>query len=116
MSNQSQGIQALLAAEKSAAEIVAKARKRKATRLKQAKDEAEAEIAAFKSEREAQFQAHVKAHEGDTTQIAQRLKEETNTKLVAIDNDAAQHKQAVINKLLEYVCDVKAELHINVRD
>ena len=44
MASQTQGIQQLLAAEKRAAEKVSEARKRKNRRLKQAKEEAQAEI------------------------------------------------------------------------
>ena len=48
MASQTQGIQQLLAAEKRAAEKVSEARKRKNRRLKQAKEEAQAEIERFK--------------------------------------------------------------------
>ena len=44
MASQTQGIQQLLVAEKRAAEKVSEARKRKNRRLKQAKEEAQAEI------------------------------------------------------------------------
>lgn len=44
MASQTAGIQQLLAAEKKAAEKINEARKRKAKRLKQANDEAKAEI------------------------------------------------------------------------
>eukprot|EP00124_Ichthyophonus_hoferi_P004944 Ihof_evm2s620 gene=Ihof_evmTU2s620 len=56
---QSQGIQALLAAEKAASETIMKARKKKQLRLKQAQDEAEAEVTRYKREREEQFQSYV---------------------------------------------------------
>ncbi len=48
MASQTQGIQQLLSAEKKAAEKVSEARKRKNRRLKQAKEEAQAEIEAYK--------------------------------------------------------------------
>jgi UDP-N-acetylglucosamine:LPS N-acetylglucosamine transferase len=51
----SQGIQQLLAAEKNAAEVIEKARRNKNARLKQAKDEAEAEIARFRDDQERKF-------------------------------------------------------------
>ena len=48
MASQTAGIQQLLVAEKRAAEKVAEARKRKNRRLKQAKEEAQAEIEKYK--------------------------------------------------------------------
>ena len=48
MASQSTGIQQLLVAEKKAAEKVSDARKRKAKRLKQAKEEAQAEIEKYR--------------------------------------------------------------------
>ena len=48
MASQSTGIQQLLVAEKKAAEKVGDARKRKARRLKQAKEEAQAEIEKYR--------------------------------------------------------------------
>ena len=48
----------MLSAEKSAAQKVSEARKRKNRRLKQAKEEAQQEIEKFKGERERQFREH----------------------------------------------------------
>ena len=50
------GIQQLLQAETEAAEVVAAAKMQKVQYLKQAKEEADAEIRAYKQQREAQFQ------------------------------------------------------------
>ena len=47
----SQGIQKLLQAEQEASEVIALAKQQKFARLKQAKSEAEAEIAAYKASR-----------------------------------------------------------------
>ncbi|KAF3821141.1 hypothetical protein GH733_011294 [Mirounga leonina] len=61
MASQSQGIQQLLQAEKRAAEKVSEARKRefrgKNRRLKQAKEEAQAEIEQYRLQREKEFKA-----------------------------------------------------------
>uniref|UniRef100_A0A8C8VH75 V-type proton ATPase subunit G n=1 Tax=Pelusios castaneus TaxID=367368 RepID=A0A8C8VH75_9SAUR len=56
MASQSQGIQQLLQAEKRAAEKVAEARKRKGRRLRQAKEEAQAEVERYRLEQERDFQ------------------------------------------------------------
>ena len=53
-----------MAAEKKAAEKVQAARKRKAIRLKQAKDEATQEIEKFKAERERSFRDYEGKHMG----------------------------------------------------
>lgn len=50
------GIQKLLAAETAASQIVAEARKAKQERLRQAKAEAEREIASYRAEREGAYQ------------------------------------------------------------
>eukprot|EP01136_Pigoraptor_vietnamica_P028246 Opistho-1_new@85556 len=115
MSNQSQGIQALLSAEKAAAETVSKARKQKTQRLKAAKDEAESEIARFKAEREAQFRTYLEQHAGTSDTLATKLKQETVLKIATVEKNVAANKEAVINRLLEAVCDVKPQLHVNVR-
>ncbi|KAL1789600.1 V-type proton ATPase subunit G 1 [Sigmodon hispidus] len=71
MASQSQGIQQLLQAEKRAAENVSEARKQKNRRLKQAKEEAQAEIEQYRLQREKEFKAKEAAAlgshgEGDT--------------------------------------------------
>ncbi|KAI3875325.1 hypothetical protein MKW92_013804 [Papaver armeniacum] len=55
-SRQGGGIQQLLAAEQEAQHIVNKARNLKTSRLKQAKEEAEREIAQYRAQVEADFQ------------------------------------------------------------
>ncbi|CAI9174698.1 unnamed protein product [Rangifer tarandus platyrhynchus] len=55
MASQSQGIQQLLQAEKRAAEKVSDGRKRKSRRLKQAKEEAQAESEQYRLQREKEF-------------------------------------------------------------
>ena len=64
---QNMGIQKLLQAEQEASEVIAAAKAAKFNRLKQAKLEAEAEIAAYKTQREAQFQVFAKERMGDST-------------------------------------------------
>ncbi|MBN3272414.1 VATG1 ATPase, partial [Polyodon spathula] len=61
MASQSQGIQQLLQAEKRAADKVAEARKRKNRRLKQAKEEAQAEIEQYRLQREKEFKTKEEA-------------------------------------------------------
>eukprot|EP00123_Amoebidium_parasiticum_P022479 comp8831_c0_seq1/m.4039 comp8831_c0_seq1/g.4039 ORF comp8831_c0_seq1/g.4039 comp8831_c0_seq1/m.4039 type:complete len:117 (-) comp8831_c0_seq1:345-695(-) len=109
---QSQGIQALLAAEKAAGETIAKARKKKQQRLKQAQEEAEAEVARYKQEREAQFQAYLSTQAG-AEEASAKLGTQTAADLKLIESQVAANKEAVIEALLEAVVDVKPRLHAN---
>merc|ERR1712212_284417 len=115
MASQSQGVQQLLAAEKKAAERVADARKRKTRRLKQAKDEAQAEIERFRAEREQQFKAYEATHLGSQGDIALKIKSDTAVKIDDMNKQVANHKEAVIKRVLQLVHEIKPELHINAR-
>ncbi|XP_013777734.1 V-type proton ATPase subunit G-like [Limulus polyphemus] len=113
MASQSQGIQQLLAAEKRAAEKVSEARKRKARRLKQAKEEAQAEIDKFRHEKERQFKEYEASHMGSRDDIAAKIDIDTRMKVEAMNHSVAANKEAVINQLLELICDIKPTLHRN---
>uniref|UniRef100_A0A1E1WZ94 V-type proton ATPase subunit G n=1 Tax=Amblyomma aureolatum TaxID=187763 RepID=A0A1E1WZ94_9ACAR len=115
MTSQSQGVQQLLAAEKKASERVAEARKRKAKRLKQAKDEAEVEIGKFKAEKERQFKEYEARHMGSKEDIAAKIEAEPRQKMNEMNQLVAQHKKAVIEKLLSLVYDIDPQLHRNFR-
>ncbi|WP_285164299.1 V-type ATPase subunit G, partial [Mycobacterium tuberculosis] len=71
------GIQQLLAAEQEAQHIVNNARNAKMARLKQAKEEAEKEVAQFRAQMEAEYQKKVAASSGDSGANVKRLEEET---------------------------------------
>ncbi|CAN7993204.1 unnamed protein product, partial [Ixodes hexagonus] len=115
MTSQSQGVQQLLAAEKRASEKVADARKRKAKRLKQAKDEAQLEIDRFKAEKERQFKEYEAKHMGSKEDIASKIEAETKQKMSDMNQLVAQHKKAVIEKLLNLVYDIDPQVHRNYR-
>merc|ERR1712226_1581381 len=55
MAAQTQNIQKLLQAEKRAQDVISQARVKKQARMKQAKDEAKAEVLAYKAQRESEF-------------------------------------------------------------
>lgn len=115
MTSQSQGVQQLLAAEKRASEKVADARKRKAKRLKQAKDEAQLEIDRFKAEKERQFKEYEAKHMGSKEDIASKIEAETRQKMSDMNQLVAQNKKAVIEKLLNLVYDIEPQVHRNYR-
>lgn len=101
------GIQRLLAAEQEAQAIVAKARKAKADRLKQAKHEAESEIAAFKAEREAEFKRKVSDHGSSSQDNVARLTEESGRAVEHIKDSVQMKRKEVLNLLMHHVTTVK---------
>ncbi|KAI9620831.1 hypothetical protein H4Q26_013501 [Puccinia striiformis f. sp. tritici PST-130] len=78
---QSQGIQALLDAEKEAARIVEKAREYRSQKLKDARGEAAKEIESLKSKREEEFKEFEQQHSGNTDSQQKVLEEETKQKV-----------------------------------
>ncbi|XP_066347899.1 V-type proton ATPase subunit G1-like [Miscanthus floridulus] len=88
------GIQQLLAAEQEAQQIVNAARAAKSARLRQAKEEAEREIAEYRAQMEAEFQRKV-------------AEEETATKIEQLNQQAASISPEVIQMLLRHVTTVK---------
>ncbi|XP_072908553.1 V-type proton ATPase subunit G 1 [Hemitrygon akajei] len=115
MASQSQGIQQLLQAEKRAAERVAEARKRKNRRLKQAKEEAQAEIEQYRLQREKEFKNKEDAALGSHGDSATEVDKDTQEKIKVIRANYEQHKEVVLNNLLNLICDIKPEIHVNFR-
>lgn len=113
MASQSAGIQQLLIAEKRAAEKVETARKRKQKRLKQAKDEAQAEVEAYRSEREATYKEREMAHMGSRGDLEARINGQTDTKLKEVDAAFQRNKDEVLKHLMDLVMDVEPQLHKN---
>lgn len=101
------GIQRLLAAEHEAQAIVQRARQAKAARLKQAKDEADAEVASYKAEREAEFKRKVAADSSSSQDNVVRLGEESSRAVAAIQASIAQKKGDVLDLLLGHITAVK---------
>ncbi|CAN6250023.1 unnamed protein product [Urochloa humidicola] len=98
------GIQQLLAAEQEAQQIVNAAR---AARLRQAKEEAEREIAEYRSQMEAEFQRKVAESSGDSGANVKRLEQETAAKIEQLNQQAASISPEVIQMLLRHVTTVK---------
>ncbi|KAI9620839.1 hypothetical protein H4Q26_013509 [Puccinia striiformis f. sp. tritici PST-130] len=89
---QSQGIQALLDAEKEAARIVEKAREYRSQKLKDARGEAAKEIESLKSKREEEFKEFEQQHSGNTDSQQKVLEEETKQKIELIKSEFNQIK------------------------
>uniref|UniRef100_A0A0D9W927 V-type proton ATPase subunit G n=2 Tax=Leersia perrieri TaxID=77586 RepID=A0A0D9W927_9ORYZ len=101
------GIQQLLAAEQEAQQIVNAARAAKSARLRQAKEEAEREIAEYRAQMEAEFQRKVAESSGDSGANVKRLEQETAEKIAQLKQQAASISPEVIQMLLRYVTTVK---------
>ncbi|KAL3288126.1 hypothetical protein HHI36_002575 [Cryptolaemus montrouzieri] len=102
MASQTQGIQQLLVAEKRAAEKVSAARKRKLKRMKQARDEANYEINAYRQERERQFREFEARHLGTKGDIAQKIDNQTEERLKQMAVDVTNNRKKVINELISW--------------
>ncbi|KAM0845198.1 hypothetical protein ACQ4PT_030524 [Festuca glaucescens] len=101
------GIQQLLAAEQEAQQIVSTARAAKSARLRQAKEEAEREIAEYRAQMEADFQKKLAETSGDSGANVKRLEQETNEKIEQLKQQAASISPEVIQMLLRHVTTVK---------
>lgn len=87
----------------------------KAQRLKEAKEEATREIEEYRREREAKFQEQQQKYAGSKDDFAQKMQEKTQTELKQLSMAIGDHKEKVIQRLMELICDIKPELHRNVR-
>lgn len=112
---QSQGIQALLDAEKEAARIVEKSREYRTQRLKDARGEAAKEIEALKAKREDEFKQFQLQHTGNTDSQQKILEEETQKQVEVIKTNFNKNKSRVVEDLLHNVTNVKPELHRNYK-
>jgi len=97
------GIQRLLAAEQEAQAIVAKARQAKAERLKEAKEEAERDVAAYKKEREEEFSKKIADDSSSNKENASRMHAESEKAVEAIQKSIASKKEEVLKMLLSQV-------------
>ncbi|XP_010244034.1 PREDICTED: V-type proton ATPase subunit G 1-like [Nelumbo nucifera] len=101
------GIQLLLAAEQEAQHIVNAARNAKMARLKQAKEEADKDIAEYRAQMEAEFQKKVAESSGDSGANVKRLEQETEAKIQHLKTEAARVSHDVAHMLLRHVTSVK---------
>ena len=100
-------IQTLLEAEEAAKIAIDKARKDRDARLKQAATEAETEIAEYRAEKEAEYQAEVKKYVGSTGATSERIASESKQSIKATINAAKANKNSVVDLLVSIVRDVK---------
>ena len=93
------GIQKLLAAEQEAQAIVTAARAEKTSRLRQAKAEADAEIAAYRAQREEKYQSLLRSRSGDSSARAARLETDAAAAIERVQAQVRAGKKAVTDML-----------------
>ncbi|MFX6534961.1 V-type ATPase subunit G [Acinetobacter baumannii] len=96
-----------MSAEQEAQSIVNAARTAKQARLKQAKEEAEKEIAEFRAQMEAEFQKKVAESSGDSGANVKRLEVETEAKISHLTTESSRISPDVVSMLLRHVTTVK---------
>lgn len=101
------GIQALLTAEQEAQQIVSTAKNNKLTRLKQAKDEAELEVVAFRTSLEKENQRKNLEASGSSGWHVKKLEEETETKISGLKDASTIVGSDVVSILLNHVTSVR---------
>merc|ERR1712072_206686 len=111
----SQGISALLDAEREAQKIVQKAREYRTTRIKEARSEANKDIEAYQAKKESEFQDWQKSYSGDTSTSQEDIDQGTADEIAKIKKDFAANKDDVVKKLLERVVALQPELHRNYK-
>ncbi|KYO34549.1 V-type proton ATPase subunit G 3 [Alligator mississippiensis] len=115
MTSQSQGIQQLLQAEKRAKDKVEEAKKRKGKRLRQAKEEATAEIDHYRLQREKEFRHKQSNIMGSQGNLSTKIEDQTTEKIQAVTSNYHKEMESMMKKLLNMVYDIKPEIHLNYK-
>uniref|UniRef100_A0A8D2NQG3 V-type proton ATPase subunit G n=1 Tax=Zosterops lateralis melanops TaxID=1220523 RepID=A0A8D2NQG3_ZOSLA len=84
-------------------------------RLKQAKEEAQAEIEQYRLQREKEFKAKEAAALGSHGSCTTEVEKETQEKMSVIQQNFQKNREVVMSQLLSLVCDIKPEIHVNYR-
>ncbi|XP_063933113.1 V-type proton ATPase subunit G 1-like [Zophobas morio] len=108
---QSQGIQALLAAERSATETIKFARLARQRRLKQAREEAETELDKFKISRENILKTSIKSLEKFSEEIHVKITKKTEEKLIFIEERVKKNREEASDLLTQLTLTVKPKVH-----
>jgi len=106
------GIKQLMDAEAEAQEIVNKARKEKVQLLKQAQDEAAKEIAAYRAQRQQQFEKFSAEQLSGTDIYTRELAKQTEETIKKLQYEYESKSKDVIQMLLHSVTDVHTEADV----
>ncbi|TXG53422.1 hypothetical protein EZV62_022591 [Acer yangbiense] len=100
------GIQMLITAEQEAQQMITDARNLTMARLKQAKDEAEKEVARYRYHLEAEYQKKMSETSGSSDSTAKLLEEETEAKIRNMKGTASKVSKEVVDLLIKHVTTV----------
>uniref|UniRef100_A0A668VE13 V-type proton ATPase subunit G n=1 Tax=Oreochromis aureus TaxID=47969 RepID=A0A668VE13_OREAU len=84
-------------------------------RLKQAKEEAQAEIEQYRLQREKEFKTKEAAALGSHGNSAVEVDRDTAEKMNRIQASYRSNREAVLTELLRCICDIQPEFHANYR-
>ncbi|PIA49264.1 hypothetical protein AQUCO_01300250v1 [Aquilegia coerulea] len=76
-------------------------------RLKQAKEEADREIAQYRAQMEAEFQKKLAESSGDSGANVKRLEKETELKINHLKSESERISHGIVDMLLRHVTTVK---------
>ncbi|GAA0176091.1 ATP synthase [Lithospermum erythrorhizon] len=100
------GIQMLLTAEQEAQQIVTEARNLKMARLRQAKDEAEKEVATYRTNLETDYRNQISQTSGDSDSTMKRLDKETEEKIENLKKAANKVSPHIVSMLTKHITSV----------
>ncbi|MEE6516571.1 hypothetical protein FKM82_026146 [Ascaphus truei] len=94
-------------------ESAAEKRFGKNKRLRQAKEEATAEIDQYKLKRESDFRRIQTSIMGSQGNLAVKIEEQTGEQIQSHNAFYQKHKENVLTEILHLTSDIKPEIHIN---
>ncbi|XP_019701708.1 V-type proton ATPase subunit G-like [Elaeis guineensis] len=101
------GVHMLLTAEQEAQQIISSARNMKLARLKQAKDEAQREAAAYRTSLEEEHQRRISERSGSSDSNVKRLEEETEVKIKRLKDASSSVRSEVVGMLMKHITTIK---------
>ncbi|KAK1327958.1 hypothetical protein QTO34_012380 [Cnephaeus nilssonii] len=115
MASQSQGIHQLLQAEKRAKDKLEEAKKRKAKRIRQAKEEAMVEADQYRMQRDKEFRVKEAKALGSQSNLAEEMEAQALERIAELTASYRRGVESVLARVLGTVCDVKPQVHLNFR-
>ncbi len=94
-----QTVKTLLDAEEQAKALIEQARSERDARLKQAATEADEQIAKYKADKEAQYQAEVSKYDSSSGTASERIKVDADRDIKSVTYSAAANKPKVSSSL-----------------
>uniref|UniRef100_A0A7M4FJ45 V-type proton ATPase subunit G n=1 Tax=Crocodylus porosus TaxID=8502 RepID=A0A7M4FJ45_CROPO len=87
----------------------------KGKRLRQAKEEATAEIDHYRLHREKEFRHKQSNIMGSQGNLSTKIEDQTTEKIQAVTSNYHKEMESMMKKLLNMVYDIKPEIHLNYK-